>query len=116
MTTASNRLCQSGSATRTRDVRSAPGPSRGIMKRFVLSLFSAMVAATPAFAQGQAAAPSPSVDVGGLVDVYYDFYFTKTTGDAPFRNFDTKHDQFALSMAEVWFGKTPTADSRACFK
>ena len=56
-----------------------------------------------------------NTELGGLVDVYYDYNFNKTAGDAPLRNFDTKHNQFAFSMAEVWLSKTPTADSRAGF-
>ena len=63
-----------------------------------------------------APAPAPSIELGGLVDAYYDFYSTKPSGDAQFRNFDTRHNQFALSMAEIWLAKTPTADSRTGFK
>jgi hypothetical protein len=74
--------------------------------------------ASPAAAT-QTPSPSPAasgIDIGGLVDVYYDYYSTKPAGDAQFRNFDTKHNQFAMSMAEVWLAKTPTADSRVGFK
>lgn len=67
-------------------------------------------------AASAAPAPAPSTEFGALVDVYYDFYSTKPTGDAPARNFDTKHNQFALSMAEVWLAKAPSADSRTGFK
>jgi hypothetical protein len=68
------------------------------------------------WAQANPAAPPSVTEIGGLVDVYYDFYSTKASGDAPYRNFDTKHNQFALSMAEVWFAKAPTTDSRTGFK
>ena len=63
--------------------------------------------AVPAAAQG--------VEIGGLADVYYDWYSTKPTGNAPLRNFDTKHNQFSFSMVELWTSKTPTADSRTGF-
>lgn len=52
----------------------------------------------------------------GLVDAYYDWYSTKPSGDAPLRNFDTKHNQFGLSLLEVGLVKAPTADSRAGFR
>src|SRR5947209_1923449 len=84
----------------------------------VLAAFLLCVAAPrPAAAQAGAPPPSPpSTEFGGLADVYYDFYSTKPTGDAPYRNWDTKHNQFSLAMAEVWLNKAPTADSRAGFR
>jgi hypothetical protein len=48
--------------------------------------------------------------------VYYDWYSTKPDGDAQYRNFDTKHNQFALSMAQVWLAKAPSESSRVGFK
>ena len=86
--------------------------------------------ATPATAQAPAADPAPpaaatqdeskgfweGTELGGLIDVYYDYYSTKPEGDALYRLFDTKHNQFNLNMAEVWLAKAPTADSRAGFK
>ena len=57
-----------------------------------------------------------STEVGALVDAYYDFYSTKPPGDAQFRNFDTKHNQFAFSMAQVWIAKPASADSRTGFR
>lgn len=57
-----------------------------------------------------------NTEVGALVDAYYDFYSTKPSGDAQFRNFDTKHNQFAFSMAQVWLAKPASADSRTGFK
>jgi hypothetical protein len=84
------------------------------MRPILISLPILAVMAGPALAQTPA--PGSGVDVGGLVDVYYDFYSTKPAGDAPFRNFDTKHNQFALSMAEIWLARSPTADARAGFK
>jgi hypothetical protein len=53
-------------------------------------------------------------EVGGLVDAYYDYYSTKT--DAVFRNFDTKHNAFSLSMAELWVTKPATDDSRVGYR
>ena len=89
-------------------------------------------AATPASAPADPATPpDPKADpaqesgivgffrnteLGGLADVYYDYYSTKPTGDALYRNFDTKHNQFGFSMAELWVAKGPTSDSRAGFK
>jgi hypothetical protein len=99
--------------------------------RRVLGVFTAAMCVVsvmlPRTAAGQAAAPpppppptppaaAPSTEIGALVDVYYDYYSNKQTGDAPYRNFDTLHNQFAFSMAELWFAKTPTADSRVGFK
>ena len=53
---------------------------------------------------------------GGLVDVYYDYYSTKPEGDALYRNFDTRHNELRLSMAQLWITKAPTADQRAGYK
>src|SRR5436190_19576904 len=81
------------------------------------TLFLCVIAPQHAAAQAPAApAPATSTEIGGLVDVYYDYYSTKPAGDAQYRNFDTKHNQFALSMAQVWLAKAPTADSRVGFK
>ena len=52
-------------------------------------------------------------ELGGLMTRYYDYYSTKPEGDALYRLFDTKHNQFNLNMAEMWLAKAPTADSRA---
>jgi Putative beta-barrel porin-2, OmpL-like. bbp2 len=54
--------------------------------------------------------------VGGLVDVYYDYFSTKPEGDALFRNFDTRHNALRFSMAQLWIAKVPTADQRAGYK
>jgi hypothetical protein len=87
------------------------------MKKFVWSVLALGLSAAPAAAQTPPPVP-PSMEVGGLVDVYYDYYSTKpdVSGVATYRNFDTKHNQFALSMAEVWLAKAPTASSRVGFK
>jgi len=57
-----------------------------------------------------------NTELGALVDAYYDFYSTRPSGDAQYRNFDTKHNQFAFSMAQVWLTKPASADSRTGFK
>jgi len=62
-----------------------------------------------------AAQTAGSTEIGGLVDAYYAYNANKTPGDAPYRNWDTRHNQFAFAMAEVWFNKVPTADQRAGF-
>jgi hypothetical protein len=56
-----------------------------------------------------------TVELGGLVDGYYVYNSNKTQGDAPYRNFDTKHNQFAFSLGELWLNKSPTGDQRAGF-
>jgi hypothetical protein len=53
---------------------------------------------------------------GGLADIYYDYYSTKPDADALYRNFDTRHNTFRLSMAQLWIAKAPTADQRAGYK
>jgi len=85
-------------------------------------------AATPT-AAAPAAAPAPppeqksditvffkGTEIGGLIDANYNWYSTKPDGDALFRNFDTRHNQFRVSMAQLWISKAPTTDSRAGFK
>lgn len=62
----------------------------------------------PAFFRG--------TEIGGLVDAHYDYFSTKPDGDAQFRNFDTRHNQFRVAMAQIWLAKAPTADSRAGYK
>jgi hypothetical protein len=95
----------------------------------VIALTWAAVLLTGSEATAQAAAdatvPDPdagfleffrSTEFGGLTDTYYDYNTNRAAGDAPLRNFDTKHNQFALSMAEVWLKRVPSADARAGFK
>lgn len=55
-----------------------------------------------------------STELGGLADAYYAWYSTKQP--ALFHSFDTAHNQFTLSTAEVWLTKAPAADSRVGFK
>lgn len=55
-------------------------------------------------------------EIGGLVDAHYDWYSTRPEGDALYRNFDTRHDQFRVNMAQIWLARAPTASSRAGYK
>ncbi|HET7696069.1 MAG TPA: porin [Vicinamibacterales bacterium] len=84
---------------------------------------------TSAAAAAPAAAPPPppespsdvaaffkGTEIGGLLDAHFSWYTTKPEGDASFRNFDTRHNQFRVSMAQLWIAKAPAADSRAGFK
>ena len=57
-----------------------------------------------------------STEIGGLLDAHFSWYTTKPEGDASFRNFDTRHNQFRVSMAQVWIAKAPAPESRAGFK
>jgi hypothetical protein len=97
------------------------------LTRFVPALASALLLTAPALApraagdDQPAAAPSPSpspeppkVDVVGFVDVYYGYNFNKV--DPALRTFDVQHNTFSLSLAELNFTKTPTADSRVGFR
>ncbi len=90
----------------------------------VLGIQTAAAAQTPAD-PASAAKPDPdagflnffrSIEFGGLADGYYVYNSNKPEGDASYRNFDTKHNTFALNMAELFVAKAPTADSRAGFK
>src|SRR5665213_3575753 len=88
---------------------------------------SAQDAAKPADpakpADAPAAAPDPDkvtlnffkgTEVGGLVDTNFVWDANKT---APlFRAFDTKHNSFDLSMAEIWLAKAPATDSPIGYK
>jgi len=53
-------------------------------------------------------------EVGGLVDAYYLWTSTKT-GPA-YHSFDSFHNSFDLSMAEVWLAKAPASDSPIGYK
>ncbi len=68
----------------------------------------------PAPSPSPAASPSPKIDVGGFVDMYYGYNLNKV--DPQLRTFDVQHNAFSLSLAEVNFTKTPTADSRVGFR
>ena len=56
-------------------------------------------------------------EVTGFVDVYYGYNFNRPAGDnTPLRNFDIKHNQFALNLAELALEKKPTSDSRIGYR
>lgn len=57
-----------------------------------------------------------NTEVSGFVDVYYGYNFNKPGGDAALRTFDTKHNQFALNLAEIALEKKPVPDSRLGFR
>ncbi len=86
------------------------------MKRSVWMIVALALSTSPAMAQtsGPPTAP-PGIEIGGVLDAYYEYYSTKPGGDASYRAFDTKHNQFALSMVELWLAKAPTTDSRVGF-
>ena len=71
----------------------------------------------------QAPAPDPDkvtlnffrgTEVGGLVDGYYLWNSNKTS--PMFHAFDATHNDFDLSMAEVWLAKSPAMDSPIGYK
>lgn len=76
----------------------------------------APAAPPPPEAQSDVAAFFKSTEIGGLLDAHFSWYTTKPDGDASFRNFDTRHNQFRVSMAQLWIAKAPAPDSRAGFK
>ncbi|HEY3130322.1 MAG TPA: porin, partial [Acidobacteriota bacterium] len=57
-----------------------------------------------------------NTELSGFVDAYYGYNFNHPAGDAPLRNFDTKHNQFSLNLAEIALEKKPTADHRLGFR
>jgi hypothetical protein len=69
----------------------------------------------PAPAPSPSPSPEPSrIDVGGFVDTYYGYNFNKV--DPLLRTFDVQHNTLSLSLAEINFTKTPTADSKVGFR
>jgi hypothetical protein len=82
-------------------------------------------ATTPGTATAAAPEPEAKVEVpaffrgvefGGLIDAHYNWFSTRPDGDAQYRNFDTRHDQFRVAMAQIWLTRAPTAASRAGYK
>ena len=71
---------------------------------------------TPAPAPAAPSAPMPTgflanIQIGGLLDGYYDYNNNKPAGDMPYRNFDTKSDEARFSMGKIWIAKAPSSDS-----
>jgi hypothetical protein len=54
--------------------------------------------------------------VSGFVDGYYSHNSNHIEGDAPLRNFDTKHNAFSLNLVEVAVERKPDASSRVGFR
>lgn len=98
-------ICAAPQAARAQNTGTAPG-----------SAATANQAPAPAAPEPEPPGFFKSSEIGGLVDAYFDWYSTKPEGDAPYRNFDTRHNQFTLSMAQIWIAKPPTDTSRAGFK
>ena len=82
-------------------------------------------AAEAAAAQGPAAAATDpfvnffkKVEVSGLVDTYFTYNFNEPATGAftPLRNFDVKHNQFSVALAELAFAKAADADDRVGFR
>jgi hypothetical protein len=86
-----------------------------------------LAAPQPAFAQDppKPADPAPDPDkvtlnffkgteIGGLVDGYYLWNSNKVAPS--FHAFDATHNNFDLSMAELWVAKSPTTDSPVGYK
>lgn len=58
-----------------------------------------------------------STEIFGFVDAYYGYNFNRPPGDtAQLRNFDTKHNQFALNLIELALEKKPTPDARLGYR
>jgi Putative beta-barrel porin-2, OmpL-like. bbp2 len=91
-----------------------------LSRRAALSVVGALALSVgTARAQDPAASPSPApdppkVDVTGFVDFYYGYNFNQV--DPGLRTFDLQHNTFTLSLAEIAFAKTVTADSKVGFR
>jgi hypothetical protein len=72
-------------------------------------------AAAPAEPTPPPPAPAP-VEITSFVDTYYSYYFNKPAGDAPLRNFDTKHNNFSLGLIEVAAEQKVTTENRLGFR
>ena len=57
-----------------------------------------------------------ATEITGFVDAYYGYNFNRPTIDTQLRNFDTKHNQFSLNMAEIALEKKPTPDNRLGYR
>jgi hypothetical protein len=75
--------------------------------------------AAPAFGQ-EPPAPQAAAAVlpgglvlGGLIDGYYGFNANRPDGPAKLRNFDTRHNEFSLNLAEVVLERRPASAAGA---
>ncbi len=82
----------------------------------VFILASAAPAQEPANPAAGPRAFLSNTEIGGLADVYYDWYSTKRSSSPLYRNFDTKYNEFSFTMVQLWLAKTVTAASRVGFK
>ena len=57
-----------------------------------------------------------ATEITGFVDAYYGYNFNRPTIDTQLRNFDTKHNQFSLNLAEIALEKKPTPDNRLGYR
>ncbi|HEY0078287.1 MAG TPA: outer membrane beta-barrel protein [Pyrinomonadaceae bacterium] len=58
-----------------------------------------------------------TTDVSGFIDTYYSFNFNRPSArESAARSFDQRHNQFALSVAEISFEREPREDSRFGFR
>jgi hypothetical protein len=55
-------------------------------------------------------------EISGFVDVYYSYNFARPRGEAPWRNFDSRHNQFALNLVEIALERKPTEEGRLGFR
>ncbi len=120
-----------------------PSPSRSFTRSRVLPLVAlAVLAAVPTWAADTAApaaeptptpeaTPAPAatatpetpapvkpapIEMTSFVDTYYGYFFNKPTGNAPLRNFDTKHNTFSLGLVEVAAEQKVTTANRLGFR
>jgi hypothetical protein len=114
-----------GNHQRTWLRRAAAGAAACLLSIAVASPALAQDAAKPADKPADATPPAPDPDkvtlnffkgteVGGLVDGYYQWYSTKQNG--LYRAFDQSHNDFQVSMAEVWLAKSAASDSPVGYK
>ncbi len=91
----------------------------------VLCLIAPQLAAAQDPPKPADAAPPPDPDkvtlnffkgteVGGLVDSYY--LWNSTKSNPLYHAFDSKHNNFDVSMAEIWLAKSPALDSPIGYK
>jgi hypothetical protein len=75
-----------------------------------------VAAADDAPAATPSPAPPPPIEVTGFVDTYYSYNGNKPTGDTLYRNFDTKHEQAAVSLIELAFEQKPATGHAVGFR
>src|SRR5262249_34288879 len=111
----------SGSAVPVTTTETKPAPVAGEKEKpRQLAQTPETPPATPPPAEEKKPAP-PSLDIPGLVDCYYEYNFNRPPAfkrdasgakvrndiENKLRNFDFKHNEIALNMAEIVFQKAP---------